>query len=105
MEEIDFKKKEKNIISAEKTLSSYDISVNQYIDVLKKSSMSLNKDFQIISKLNFNNFNNTADWLPYKVDEYSGNLIDVIMKMKGDIVDVDINALKQKKDMKNKLSS
>jgi DNA repair protein SbcC/Rad50 len=105
MEELDFRKKEKNIISAEKTLSSYDISVNQNVDVLEERLTSLNKDFQIISRLDFNNFKGTANWLSYKVDEYSGNLIDVITKMKGDLVDVDPNVLKQKKDIKNRLSS
>jgi len=96
MEELDFRKKEKNIISAEKTLSSYDVSVNQNIEFLEEKLVSLNKDFQIISNLNFNNFKGTANWLPYKVDEYSANLIDVTMKMKDDVVDVDINVLKQK---------
>ena len=105
VEELDFRKKEKNIISAEKTLSSYDIPANQNVDVLEEKLMSLNKDFQIISKLNFDNFKDTANWLPCKVDEYSGNLIDVITEMKSDLVDVDLNVLKQKKDIKNRLSS
>ncbi len=105
MEELDFRKKEKNIISAEKTLSSYDVSVNQNVEFLEEKLVSLNKDFQIISNLNFNNFKGIANWLPYKVDEYSANLIDVTMKMKDDVVDVDINVLKQKKDLKNSLSS
>ena len=105
MEELDFRKKEKNVISAEKTLSSYDVSVNQNVEFLEEKLVSLNKDFQIISNLNFNNFKGTANWLPYKVDEYSANLIDVTMKMKDDVVDVDINVLKQKKDLKNRLSS
>ena len=105
MEELDFRKKEKNIISAEKTLSSYDVSVDQNVEFLEEKLVSLNKDFQIISNLNFNNFKGIANWLPYKVDEYSANLIDVTMKMKDDVVDVDINVLKQKKDLKNRLSS
>jgi DNA repair protein SbcC/Rad50 len=105
MEELDFRKKEKNIISAEKTLSSYDVSVNQNVEFLEEKLVSLNKDFQIVSNLNFNNFKGTANWLPYKVDEYSANLIDVTMKMKDDVVDVDINVLKQKKDLKSRLSS
>jgi DNA repair protein SbcC/Rad50 len=105
MEELDFRKKEKNIISAEKTLSSYDVSVNQNVEFLEEKLVSLSKDFQIVSNLNFNNFKGTANWLPYKVDEYSANLIDVTMKMKDDVVDVDINVLKQKKDLKNRLSS
>ena len=105
MEELDFRKKEKNIISAEKTLSSYDISANQNLDALEEMLVSLNKDFQIISRLDFNNFKGTANWPSYKVDEYSGNLIDVITKMKSDLVDVDPNVLKQKKDIKNRLSS
>jgi exonuclease SbcC len=69
MEELDFRKKEKNIISAEKILSSYDVSVNQNVEFLEENLVSLNKDFQIISNLNFNNFKGIANWLPYKVDE------------------------------------
>ena len=104
VEELDLRKKEKNIFSAEKILSSYDISINQNVDVLEQKLTSLNYDFQIISKLNFNNFGDN-DLLFYKVDEYSANLIDIIINMKNDLVDLDINVLKQKKIIKNKLSS
>ncbi len=103
-EELDLRKKEKNIISAEKVLLSYDISVDKSVDVLEKNLLSLQKDYQIISNLNFNNFGD-SDISLYRVDEYSANLIDVITNMKNDLVDIDIDVLKQKKFIKNKLSS
>jgi len=103
-EELNLRKKEKNIIAAEKILSSYDISINQNAEVLEKKLSSLNTDFQILSKLNFNNFD-TSNLMFYKIDEYSANLIDIIIKMKNDLVSIDVNVLKQKKDIKSKLSS
>ncbi len=103
-EELDLRKKEKNIISSEKILSSYDIPLDYNINGLEDKLLSLNEDYQILFKLNFNNFGNT-DLLLYKVDDYSANLIDTIINMKKDLVDIDINVLKQKKIIKNKLSS
>jgi DNA repair protein SbcC/Rad50 len=103
-EELDLKKKEKSIISSEKILSSYDIPLNYNMNELEDKILSLNKDYQILLKLNFNNFGNT-DLLLYKVDDYSTNLIDTIINMKKDLVDIDINILKQKKTIKNKLTS
>ncbi len=103
-EELNLRKKEKNIISSEKVLSSYDIPLDYNINGLEDKILSLNEDYQILFKLNFNNFGNT-DLLLYKVDDYSANLIDTIINMKKDLVDIDINVLKQKKIIKNKLAS
>ena len=103
-EELNLRKKEKNIISSEKVLSSYDIPLNYNINGLEDKILSLNEDYQILFKLNFNNFGNT-DLLLYKVDDYSANLIDTIINMKNDLVDIDINVIKQKKIIKNKLAS
>jgi DNA repair protein SbcC/Rad50 len=103
-EELNLRKKEKNIISSEKILSSYDIPLDYNINGLEDKILSLNEDYQILFKLNFNNFGNT-DLLLYKVDDYSANLIDTIINMKKDLVDIDINVLKQKKIIKNKLAS
>jgi exonuclease SbcC len=103
-EELNLRKKEKNIISAEKILSSYDISINQNAEVLEEKLSSLNNDFEILSKINFSNFD-TSNLIFYKIDEYSANLIDIIIKMKNEIVSIDLGVLKQKKDIKNKLSS
>ena len=66
-------------------LSSYDVSLNQNMNMLEEKLLSLNKDYQILFKLNFNNFGNT-DLLLYKVDEYSANLIDIIINMRKDLV-------------------
>ncbi|MBA3978486.1 MAG: SMC family ATPase [Nitrosopumilus sp.] len=103
-EELHLRKKEKNIISAEKTLSSYDVSAGYNTAILEQEISSLNADFQIISKINFGNRLGT-DLSFYKVDDYSANLIDVIVKMRADLVDVDLGTLSQKKFIRNKLSS
>ncbi len=104
VEELNLRKKEKNIISAEKTLSSYDISADYNVEILEQKISSLNADFQIVSKINFGNYAG-ANLLSYKVDDYSANLIDVIMKMRSDLVDIDVSVLNQKKLVRNKLSS
>ncbi len=104
VEELNLRKKEKNIISAEKTLSSYDISTDYNVEILEQKISSLNADFQIVSKINFGNYAG-ANLLSYKVDDYSANLIDVIMKMRSDLVDIDVSVLNQKKLVRNKLSS
>jgi DNA repair protein SbcC/Rad50 len=104
VEELDLRKKEKNIISAEKILSSYDIPAEYDVKLLEQKIWSLNADFQIVSKINFGNYAD-ANLLSYKVDDYSANLIDVIMKMRSDLVDIDLSVLNQKKLVRNKLSS
>ncbi|MBA3284305.1 MAG: hypothetical protein H0U27_04510 [Nitrosopumilus sp.] len=104
VEDLNLRKKEKNIISAEKTLSSYDISADYDVGTLEQKISSLNSDFQIVSKINFGNYAG-ANLLSCKVDDYSANLIDVIMKMRSDLVDIDLSVLNQKKLVRNKLSS
>jgi exonuclease SbcC len=103
-EELNLRKKEKNIISAEKTLSYYDVSPDYNVEILEQKILSLNADFKIVSKINFGNYAD-ANLLFCKVDDYSANLIDVIMKMRGDLVDIDLSVLNQKKLVRNKLSS
>jgi len=104
VEELNLRKKEKNIISAEKTLSSYDVSSDYDVEILEQKISSLNADFQIVSKINFGNYAG-ANLLSYKVDDYSANLIDVIMKMRSDLVDIDMSVLNQRKLVRNRLSS
>lgn len=103
-EELNLRKKEKNIISAEKTLSSYDVSTDYNTETLEQKISSLKADFQIASKINFGNYLDT-NLLFYKVDDYSANLIDVIIKMRTDLVDIDLDVLNQKKSTRSKLSS
>ncbi|HYO05571.1 MAG TPA: SMC family ATPase [Phototrophicaceae bacterium] len=103
-EELNLRKKEKNIISAEKTLSSYGISPDFNVGILEQKISSLNANFQIASKINFGNYAD-ANLLLYRVDDYSANLIDVIMKMRSELVDIDLSVLNQKKLIRNKLSS
>jgi len=64
--------------------------------------MSLDKDYQTIFKLNFNHFNDT-NLVVYKVDEYSSNLVNDIINIKKDIGNINLEDLKQKKSLKNKL--
>jgi exonuclease SbcC len=104
VEELNLRKKEKDIVSAEKALSSYGISKDCHMDSLEQNISSLNADFQKISRINFSTFKET-DLLSFGVDDYSSNLIDVILKMRDDLADLDFGILGQKKSLKNKLSS
>ena len=101
-EDLEFRKKEKNIISAEKLLLSYKISTDKDLSDLRTNLMSLDKDYQAIFKLNFNHFND-ANLVFYKVDEYSSNLVNDIINIKKDIGNINLEDLKQKKSLKNKL--
>ncbi len=103
-EEFDYRKKEKNVIAAEKVLSSFDVSLNSDIDLIEEKLLSLNNAYLLLSKLTLNNLND-VDILPYKIDEYSSKLIDKILIMRTDLVDIDVNVIKQKKLYKNKISS
>jgi len=103
-EEFDYRKKEKNIVIAEKILSSFDVSLIDDVDILEEKLSSLNNDYLLLSKLTLNNFND-IDILSYKVDDYSSRLIDEILIMRNDLVNIDINVIKQKKLYKNKISS
>ena len=103
-EEFDYRKKEKNIVIAEKILSSFDVSLIDDVDILEEKLSSLNNDYLLLSKLTLNNFND-IDILSYKVDDYSSRLIDEILIMRSDLVNIDINVIKQKKLYKNKISS
>lgn len=85
-------------------MSSYDVPSCYSIEDIEQKIASLNKDFQIVSKMSFSNFEGT-DLSFYKVDDYSANLIDVIIKMRDDLVDIDLDILSQKKSIKNKLST
>ena len=101
-EDLEFRKKEKNIISAERLLLSYEISTDKDLSNLRTNLMSLDKDYQTIFKLNFNHFNDT-NLVVYKVDEYSSNLVNDIINIKKDIGNINLEDLKQKKSLKNKL--
>ena len=103
-EEFDYRKKEKNIAIAEKVLSSFDVCLSDDVDILEEKLLSLNNDYMLLSKLTLNNFND-IDILSYKVDDYSSRLIDEILIMRNDLVNIDINVIKQKKLNKNKISS
>jgi len=102
-EEMEVKRKEKNIISAERTLLNYDFDISDSTDTLEHKLENLKKDHQTISKLKFDTLVN-IDLSAYKLDEYSANLIDIIQNMRNDVIEVDLDSYQQKKLTKNKLS-
>jgi exonuclease SbcC len=105
-EEISLRKKEKDIISAEELLLSYKIFSDNDLSLIQKNLLNLDKDYQILSKLNFASFSDTdTDLLLYRLDEYSTNLIDDIIDIKKNTVNINTDTLKQKKILKNKLLS
>ncbi|MDN5866514.1 MAG: SMC family ATPase [Candidatus Nitrosocosmicus sp.] len=103
-EEMEFKRKEKNIIAAERTLLNYDFNIDGSTDTLEHKLENLKKDHQILSKLKFDTLVN-INLSAYKLDEYSANLIDIIQNMRNDVLEVDLNSYQQKKLTKNKLSA
>ena len=103
IEEMEFKRKEKNIISAERTLLNYDFDIDGSIDTLEHKLKNLKKDHQSLSKLQLDSLIN-INLSAYKLDEYSANLIDIIQNIRNDVIEVDLNSYQQKKLTKNKLS-
>jgi DNA repair protein SbcC/Rad50 len=103
-EEMEFKRKEKNIIVAERTLLNYDFDIDGSTDTLEHKLENLKKDHQSLSKLKFDTLIN-INLSAYKLDEYSANLIDIIQNMRNDVIEVDLNSYQQKKLTKNKLSA
>jgi exonuclease SbcC len=103
-EEMEFKRKEKNIIVAERTLLNYDFDIDGSTDTLEHKLENLKKDHQSLSKLKFDTLIN-INLSAYKLDEYSANLIDIIQDMRNDVIEVDLNSYQQKKLTKNKLSA
>ena len=103
-EEMEFKRKEKNIISAECTLLNYDFDIDDSIDILENKLENLKKDHQNVSKPHLDTLTN-FNLNTYKLDEYSANLIDIIQNMRNDVIEVDLNSYQQKKLTKNKLSA
>ncbi len=104
IEEMEFKRKEKNIISAERTLLNYDFDIDGSIDTLEHKLKNLKKDHQSLSKLQLDSLIN-INLSAYKLDEYSANLIDIIQNIRNDVIEVDLNSYQQKKLTKNKLSA
>ncbi|CAN5852264.1 hypothetical protein BH23THE1_BH23THE1_21540 [soil metagenome] len=103
-EEMEFKRKERNIIVAERTLLNYDFDIDGSTDTLEHKLENLKKDHQSLSKLKFDTLIN-INLSTYKLDEYSANLIDIIQNMRTDVIEVDLNSYQQKKLTKNKLSA
>jgi DNA repair protein SbcC/Rad50 len=101
-EETEFKRKEKNIISAERTLLNYDFDIGDSTDTLENKLENLKKDYQTISKLKNDTLVN-IDLSKYRLDDYSSNLIDIIQSMRNDVLEIDLDSYQQKKLTKNKL--
>jgi DNA repair protein SbcC/Rad50 len=100
---MEFKRKEKIIISAERTLLNYDFDIDGSTDTLEHNLENLKKDHQSLAKLQLNTLIN-INLSAYKLDEYSANLIDIIQNMRNDVIEVDLNSYQQKKLTKSKLS-
>lgn len=103
-EELELRKKERNIISAERTLLDYDFNSDTSTEILENKLANLKKDLSILSKVNFDTLAN-VDLSKFKVDEYSMNLISIILNMRNDVIEVDLNSYQQKKISKNKIST
>ena len=101
-EETEFTRKEKNIISAERTLLNYDFDIGDSTDTLEHKLENLKKDYQTISKLKSDTLVN-IDLSDYRLDDYSSNLIDIIQNMRNDVLEIDLDSYQQKKLTKNKL--
>ena len=101
-EETEFKRKEKNIISAERTLLNYDFDIGDSTDTLENKLENLKKDYQTISKLKNDTLVN-IHLSKYRLDDYSSNLIDIIQNMRDDVLEIDLDSYQQKKLTKNKL--
>ncbi|HET8793429.1 MAG TPA: SMC family ATPase, partial [Nitrososphaeraceae archaeon] len=103
-EEIDLKKKEREIVAAERTIQNYDYNPSVQINSLKDKLYKLEKDFQTLHDLVPESLDK-VELSAYKVDEYSSDLIDKIANLRDDVVDVDSNLFRQKKMTKNKVSN
>lgn len=105
-EETELRKKERNIISAEKTLLANNMNIDSDVDLLENQCAELKTDYQKLSKLNFHNqFARAEDLTFFKIDDYSSNLIDIIVGLRREMVNFDPEIIQQKKLKKNSISS
>lgn len=102
-EEFDLKKKEREIIAADRTLINYHYDPNINVEKMERNLDRLRKEFHEISNLSLENLDN-VDLSIYKMDDYSTNLIDHIINLREIVYDVDINSFQQKKVLRNNLS-
>ena len=102
-EEFDLKKREKEIIEADRTLLNYDYSPQFSIENMESNLSNLNKEFLELSILSLENLDN-VDLSILKLDEYSSNLIEQIEDLRIKVIDADHEAFQQKKALKNSLS-
>ncbi len=102
-EEFDLKKREKEIIEADRTLLNYDYSPQFSIENMQSNLSNLNKEYLELSILSLENLDN-VDLSILKLDEYSSNLIEQIEDLRIKVIDADHEAFQQKKALKNSLS-
>ena len=103
-EESNLKKKEREIIAAEKTIQNYEYNPSMQINSYKDKLFKLKRDFQMVCDIELGNFDK-ADLISFKLDDYSSNLILQIENLRTEVTDVDYNIFKQKKLTKNKISN
>lgn len=102
-EEFDLKKKEREIIAADRTLINYHYDPNINVEKMERNLDRLRKEFHEVSNFSLENLDN-VDLSIYKMDDYSTNLIDHIINLREIVYEVDINSFQQKKVLRNNLS-
>jgi exonuclease SbcC len=102
-EEFDLKKREKEIIEADRTLLNYDYNPQSSIAKMEVDLSNLNKEYLELSKLSLEKLNN-IDLSGFGLDEYSSNLIEQINDLRINVMDADYETFQQKKALKNSLS-
>ena len=102
-EEWDLKKREKEIIEADRTLLNYDYNPQFSIDKMELKLRKLNKKYLEMSRLSLERLDD-IDLSGYKMDEYSSNLIDQINNLRNSVSDIDFDTFQRKKALRNSLS-
>ena len=102
-EEFDLKKREKEIIEADRTLLNYDYNPQFTIKKMEVDLSNLNKEYLEISRLSLERLDN-IDLSGFGLDEYSSTLIEQINDLRNNVIDADYETFQQKKSLKNSLS-
>ena len=102
-EEIDLKKREKEIIEADRTLLNYDYTPQFNIEKMESNLSNLNNEYLEMSKISLERLDD-INLSNLKLDEYSSNLIEQIIELRLNVIDVNFDTYQQKKALKNTLS-
>lgn len=102
-EEYSLKKREKEVIEADRTLLNYDYNPQLDIEKMEANLSKLNAEYLETSRLSVEGLDG-IDLAGYKLDKYSSNLIDQINHLRISVSDVDLEIFQQKKSLRNALS-